>query len=50
VAIDDERRHAIVYVEFACGPECGTGRLVHLARDDAGWRVLGGELMWIAGS
>jgi hypothetical protein len=50
VAIDEERRNAVVYVEFACGPECGTGRLVHLARGEGGWQVIGGELIWIAGS
>lgn len=50
VAIDDERQHALVYVEFACGPECGTGRLVHLARAAEGWQVVSGELLWVAGS
>jgi hypothetical protein len=50
VAIDDSQQHALVYVEFACGPECGTGRLVHLARADGRWQVISGELLWVAGS
>jgi hypothetical protein len=41
---------ALVYLEFQCGPECGSGRLVQLSRDAAGaWQVDGGELIWIAG-
>ncbi len=50
VAIDEARLNALVYVEFACGPECGTGRLVRLARVDGLWQVLSGELLWAAGS
>lgn len=41
---------ALVYLEFQCGPECGSGRLVQLSRDARGnWQVDGGELIWIAG-
>lgn len=49
VAIDDARANALVYVEFACGPTCGTGRLIRLARVNTTWAVLSGELMWVAG-
>jgi len=50
VAIDEARLNALVYIEFACGPECGTARLVRLARVDGEWQVQGGELLWVAGS
>lgn len=49
VALDDARMNALVYVEFACGPACGTGRLIRLARAGGTWQVLSGELMWVAG-
>lgn len=49
VALDDSRTNALVYVEFACGPTCGTGRLIRLSRVNATWAVLSGELMWVAG-
>lgn len=49
-ALDRQDEHALVYLEFQCGPECGSGRLVHLARDVArDWQVEGGELIWMAG-
>ncbi len=42
--------NAVVYIEYYCGAECGSARLVHLARlSDAQWRVLTGELVWIIG-
>lgn len=42
--------NALVYLEFQCGPECGSGRLVQLSRGAQGaWQVDGGELIWIAG-
>ncbi len=48
-AFDESRTHALVYLEFQCGAECGSGRLVHLALSSANeWRVEGGELIWIA--
>ncbi len=49
VALDDARTNALVYIEFACGPACGTGRLIRLSRVNATWAVLSGELMWVAG-
>lgn len=49
VALDDTRTAALVYVEFACGPACGTGRLIRLSRVNTTWAVLSGELMWVAG-
>lgn len=49
VALDDAHANALVYVEFACGPACGTGRLIRLSRVNATWAVLSGELMWVAG-
>jgi hypothetical protein len=49
VGFDPARAQAVVYVEFECGATCGSGRLVHLARGEAGrWRVLSGELLWVA--
>jgi hypothetical protein len=49
-AFDLGSAHALVYLEFQCGPECGSGRLVHMTRAPAGgWQVEGGELIWIAG-
>jgi len=50
VAIDEARLNALVYIEFACGPECGAGRLVRLARVIGVWQVQSGELIWTAGS
>lgn len=50
VAIDEAGLNALVYIEFACGPECGAGRLVRLARVDGVWQVQSGELLWAAGS
>lgn len=45
---DHDRRHALVYVEYQCGMECGAGRLVHLARgDDDNWQVKGAVLVWM---
>lgn len=49
VALDDEQSNALVYVEFACGPTCGAGRLLRLSRVNTTWAVLSGELMWVAG-
>ncbi len=49
VALDDAHTSALVYVEFACGPACGTGRLIRLSRVNSTWAVLSGELMWVAG-
>ncbi len=49
VAFDAAHLQALVYLEFQCGPECGSGRLVQIARDPSGqWQVQSGELMWIA--
>ena len=49
-ALDTLAHQALVYLEFQCGPECGSGRLVQLTQTpDGGWQVDGGELIWIAG-
>lgn len=49
VGFNAARSEALVYLEFQCGAECGSGRLVQLARDPAGnWRIVSGELLWIA--
>ncbi len=43
------RSEALVYLEFQCGAECGSGRLVNLARTPGGiWQINNGELLWIA--
>ncbi len=50
-ALDDAHQSALVYVEFHCGPECGSGRLVTVTRaPDGEWQVAGGDLVWMAGS
>ena len=49
VALDEARMNALVYVEFACGADCGTGRLIRLNKSNGSWQVLSGELMWVAG-
>lgn len=49
VALDEAHLNALVYVEFACGAECGTGRLIRLTKTNGLWVVLSGELMWVAG-
>lgn len=48
-AFDPFQQQALVYLEFSCGPACGSGRLIHAARDGKGWKALSGELIWIAG-
>lgn len=49
VALDDTQQNALVYVEFACGPACGAGRLIRASKPADRWLVLSGELMWVAG-
>ncbi|MBB4638336.1 hypothetical protein [Longimicrobium terrae] len=42
VAFSDDSTHALVYLEQHCGPVCGSGKVVWLARDSRGrWRVRG---------
>lgn len=48
-AFDPFQQQALVYLEFSCGPACGSGRLIHAAREGKGWKALSGELIWIAG-
>jgi len=46
--IDDIGRAALLYLEFECGYECGSGRLIGLQRDAAdAWQVTSGTLVWI---
>jgi hypothetical protein len=46
--IDDIAGTAVLYLEYECGAECGSGRLVNLVRSDTGqWRVTSGALIWI---
>lgn len=48
-AVDHTRTQALVYLEFQCGAECGSGRMVSLARQTGqAWTVTGGELLWVA--
>lgn len=45
---DHSLTHALVYAEFQCGAECGSGRLIHLETDGANtWSVRGSALVWI---
>ncbi|MBB4638295.1 hypothetical protein [Longimicrobium terrae] len=39
VGFDRERRHALVFISFSCGPRCGTGDFVFLSRHGSQWRV-----------
>ncbi len=46
--IDDAARVALLYLEFECGHECGSGRLINLALDATeSWQVTSGSLVWI---
>jgi len=46
--IDDNAGTALLYLEFECGADCGSGRLIVLRRDDSGeWQVGAGVLLWI---
>ena len=46
--IDDAARVALLYLEFQCGHECGSGRLINLALDATeSWQVTSGSLVWI---
>jgi hypothetical protein len=47
--IDHQSNRALAYVEFDCGPTCGSGRFVSLSKDpDNRWQVSGGSLVWMA--
>ena len=49
VGLDLDRKHALVYVEYQCGAACGSGRLVHLMKNnDTVWTVNNATLMWMA--
>lgn len=48
-AFDPDQRRALAYIEYTCGPACGSGRLIRAERKGQGWQVLSGELIWIAG-
>ncbi|MGR8921232.1 MAG: hypothetical protein ACU85V_16575, partial [Gammaproteobacteria bacterium] len=43
----DDLTHALVYVEFQCGYDCGSGRLVHVTAADGGWRVSDAAVVWM---
>ncbi|MFT4580310.1 MAG: hypothetical protein ACI915_004147 [Gammaproteobacteria bacterium] len=46
--IDETTKTALVYVEFECGAECGSGRALNLAQQSDGtWAVVSGFLLWI---
>jgi hypothetical protein len=46
--IDDAARVALLYLEFECGHECASGRLINLALDAMEtWQVTSGSLVWI---
>ena len=47
--VDVENNQALAYVEFDCGPSCGSGRFVTLSKAaDNSWQVTGGSLVWMA--
>ena len=46
--IDDVTHTALLYMEFECGMQCGSGRLVNLVQQASGtWSVSGATLLWI---
>ena len=46
---DETGEHALTYIEFDCGPSCGSGRFVVLRKSQqTGWVVTGGSLVWMA--
>lgn len=46
--IDDVAGKALLYLEFECGPQCASGRILTLDRGtDDRWRVGAGALVWI---
>ena len=46
---DEGEQIALAYVEFDCGPVCGSGRFLSLTKSPAGeWQVTGGALAWMA--
>lgn len=46
--IDDAARVALLYLEFECGHECASGRLINLTLDATeSWQVASGSLVWI---
>ena len=48
-AVDHTYAQALVYLEFQCGAECGSGRMVSLTRQPGkAWSVTGGALLWVA--
>ena len=48
-ALDARGTHAIVYLEFQCGAECGSGRLVQLSQyPGGGWQIDAGSIIWVA--
>ena len=47
-AVDAPAGHALAYIEFTCGPACGSGRLIRALRKGKNWTVISGELIWIA--
>ena len=47
--VDSAEENALAYVEFDCGPACGSGRFVSLSKSPTGtWQVSGGALAWMA--
>lgn len=45
---DDNLDHALVYVEYQCGVDCGSGRLIHLANESGdSWQVMNAALVWM---
>lgn len=46
--IDGTGKAAVLYLEYQCGAQCGSGRLINLIQTAGGqWQVTTGELIWI---
>jgi hypothetical protein len=42
----EDRREAVLVVDYFCGPRCGAGHYVLLRRSAAGWRVIEAAPTW----
>lgn len=43
-----DRRSAVVYLEWKCGPLCGSGFYIELTKKEAGWQISRRETAWIS--
>jgi hypothetical protein len=46
--LTEDSNEALVYIEFSCGGECGSGHLVRIARIDGVWTMRESVRLWIS--